>query len=162
MSQQEWVSQTTEMGKLAGEIAVEFGGFFCQPLVQFNLPSVGEGEPDESVQESQWQPRIASHQQDWLTQATNRIWSDSQKPRVCPWMLDNLSSVSSLWLNWFIHSHVERNDDKLDGITAAGSGRWSFSQYSEPMSLLDLLSSFKRNYIASVTWVNWVQTWNLI
>ena len=75
VSQQEWVSQfPRQKWENLQAKSLWSSAATCQPLVQFNLPSLGEGEPDESVQESQWQPRIASSQQDWLT-ATDRIWN---------------------------------------------------------------------------------------
>lgn len=45
-----WFIRLKLIGKPAGKIAVEFGGFFCERLIQFHMPVVDE-EP--AVQESQ-------------------------------------------------------------------------------------------------------------
>ena len=47
---------STEIGKPAGEIAVEFGGFFCKPLIQFHLPTVADDNEEPAVQEPQSLP----------------------------------------------------------------------------------------------------------
>ncbi|CAL1131271.1 unnamed protein product [Cladocopium goreaui] len=39
-----------------GEIAVEFGGFFCKPLIQFHLPTVADDNEEPAVQEPQSLP----------------------------------------------------------------------------------------------------------
>lgn len=49
---------STEIGKPAGQIAVEFGGFFCERLVQIHVPTATVVDDDEepAVQEPQSLP----------------------------------------------------------------------------------------------------------
>ena len=94
--------------------------------------------------------QIASRHRQQETDSTDTlssIWSDEQKPRGGQWFWWlQLSQHHHTWPTWLIRSVTcgkQWSTYWLKGLTVAGSGRLSFSQYSEPMIWLDLLSSIQ-------------------